>query len=334
MRVKAEAPCRIDLAGGTLDIHPLYLFLPEACTVNLAINLTTEVEIEEKWGEDTELESLDLGISWSYKSRENSLPPPGMKLAVRIVSELAPEGGLKIKTRSNSPAGAGLGASSSLCVALVSALLARRGQSKPVDELVRYCLDLEAGVLGTPAGYQDFYAAANGGLQEIRFRLGEVYARPLETSLLQFENRITLVYTGRPHHSGLNNWEVFKRFIDGDDETRSALAEIGYIAAQMAGALRSGDWNAVIALLRKEWEQRKRLWPGIATPVIDSLIQRAQELGGAGKVCGAGGGGCVILLHDASVECKNKLVEAAIEFGAAEIEWSPVSRGCRVKIEQ
>src|SRR4029079_14649353 len=36
--VEATAPTRIDLAGGTLDIWPLYLFHPGAVTVNCAID--------------------------------------------------------------------------------------------------------------------------------------------------------------------------------------------------------------------------------------------------------------------------------------------------------
>src|SRR5256885_8270274 len=37
--VVAQAPCRADLAGSTLDIWPLYLFHPGAVTVNFAVNV-------------------------------------------------------------------------------------------------------------------------------------------------------------------------------------------------------------------------------------------------------------------------------------------------------
>ncbi|MBI4278482.1 MAG: hypothetical protein HY660_08500, partial [Armatimonadetes bacterium] len=39
--IQASAPTRIDLAGGTLDIYPLYLFEGEGLTVNIAIDLMT-----------------------------------------------------------------------------------------------------------------------------------------------------------------------------------------------------------------------------------------------------------------------------------------------------
>ncbi|HUX07562.1 MAG TPA: hypothetical protein VMX35_09645 [Acidobacteriota bacterium] len=330
MRIKTKAPCRIDLAGGTLDIPPLFLLLPEACTVNLAISVTAEVEIEDTDGELIELSSVDSGISWSTKPRSGQMPPPGLELAATVVGHLAPEGGLAARTKSNSPPGAGIGASSALCVALVKALLTRKRVSLEAADFVRLCLDLEARVLGTPAGYQDFYAALNGGLQDITYEPGKITAARLDTDPDTLRNHILLAYTGKPHHSGLNNWEVFKRFIDGNRRVRSALCEIGYTAVQMAGALRSGDLDAVGHLLAREWAQRKELWPGVSTPAIDELIGRAEKLGGAGKACGAGGGGCVILWHDGRREVLNQLRRALDELGAKELDWEPDINGCRI----
>jgi D-glycero-alpha-D-manno-heptose-7-phosphate kinase len=43
-----------------------------------------------------------------------------------------------------------------------------------------------------------------------------------------------------------------------------------------------------------EWENRKRLAPGVTTPGIETLVDRARAAGAQGaKVCGAGGGGCI-----------------------------------------
>ncbi len=330
MPIRAEAPCRIDLAGGTLDIHPLYLFLPEACTVNLAIDVTATAVVSDLAGGRTELESQDRGLKAKLSPGGSDQLPKGLELAATIVQRLVPEGGVAVRTRSGSPVGAGLAASSALCVALTSALLLRRGETLVAADLVRLCLDLEAEVLGTPAGCQDHYAALNGGLQEIRFAPGAVEARQLAADLGELRRRMTLVYTGRPRHSGLNNWEVYKAFIDGDENVRSALAEIGYAAVQMAGALCSGDWAAVGSLLAREWRQRKRLSPMIATPAVDALVEEAEKLGGAGKVCGAGGGGCVVLWHDGGGEARQRIGETARRLGATEIEWSPAAQGCRV----
>ena len=39
MIIESIAPPRVDLAGGTIDIWPLYLFHPGATTVNFALSL-------------------------------------------------------------------------------------------------------------------------------------------------------------------------------------------------------------------------------------------------------------------------------------------------------
>ncbi|MBV9609015.1 MAG: hypothetical protein JO187_05610, partial [Acidobacteria bacterium] len=43
--VVAQAPCRVDLAGGTVDLWPLYLFHPGAVTVNFAVNALARCSI-------------------------------------------------------------------------------------------------------------------------------------------------------------------------------------------------------------------------------------------------------------------------------------------------
>src|SRR2546427_2139463 len=46
MIIESKAPTRVDFAGGTLDIWPLYLFHPGAVTVNAAISLYASCVIE------------------------------------------------------------------------------------------------------------------------------------------------------------------------------------------------------------------------------------------------------------------------------------------------
>ena len=67
----------------------------------------------------------------------------------------------------------------------------------------------------------------------------------------------------------------------------------------MRDAITRGDWDRTAACLATEWDNRKRLAPGVTTPAIDQLIARATAAGAkAAKVCGAGGGGCMFCLAD------------------------------------
>ena len=117
----ASAPTRIDLAGGTIDIWPLYLFHDGACTVNAAISLRAHVDIERRTDGAIELRSIDTGQQsmaphWSNLSGSNPLPLLAL-LARHYRLENA-----SLITRGESPAGAGIAGSSALTIAACGAL--------------------------------------------------------------------------------------------------------------------------------------------------------------------------------------------------------------------
>src|SRR5512142_417840 len=61
VHVTASAPTRIDLAGGTIDIWPLYLFHDQAQTLNAAISLRAHVELESRDDGRILVQSIDTG---------------------------------------------------------------------------------------------------------------------------------------------------------------------------------------------------------------------------------------------------------------------------------
>ncbi len=64
----AHAPCRVDLAGGTMDIWPLYLFHPGAVTVNFAVSVLTRCRITRLPGKQIRFVSLDTGRREEFAS--------------------------------------------------------------------------------------------------------------------------------------------------------------------------------------------------------------------------------------------------------------------------
>jgi D-glycero-alpha-D-manno-heptose-7-phosphate kinase len=117
---------------------------------------------------------------------------------------------------------------------------------------------------------------------------------PLHVDLAELQRRIVLCYTGEPRNSGTNNWEIMKKHIDGDRHVFDCFERIRDTATTMRAALEKSDWDSVGRAIAEEWDNRKRLAPGVTTPAIDDLITRATAQGAtAAKVCGAGGGGCL-----------------------------------------
>jgi D-glycero-alpha-D-manno-heptose-7-phosphate kinase len=292
----ARAPTRVDLAGGTLDLWPLHLFFPGSLTLNAAIDLHSTVRLA-AIPSGYELESLDQGRRVRADSIEALDPHGPLPLVARLVRHFAPPPGVRVQTRNLSPPGAGLGGSSSLAVALAGALAEWCGRRLDLGALITLVGNLEAQVLRAPTGTQDYYAALHGGVSLLRLGPEGVRREALPGLDGWLGERLVLCYTGAPHASGIHNWEVYRRAVDGDRATCEALQEIAACAAEMEAAVRCRDAGAAAAALAREWEARKRLAPGVSTPRIEQVIAWGIEAGAlAGKVCGAGGGGCLVLV--------------------------------------
>ena len=295
MRISASAPTRIDLAGGTIDIWPLYLFHPGAQTLHVAISLRAHAWIERRPDDRIELVSEDtdrmVNLPADQLSADDTLPLLG-----RLVHRFGGRG-VRLTTRGESPAGAGLAGSSALNIAICGALARFRGEDLDPDFLMDVAKDVEAQVIHVPTGLQDYRPAMYGGIAALELEAGRPVRVPLDVDPLELQQRLVLCYTGEPRNSGTNNWDITKRHIDGDRHVFDCFERIRDTAAAMRAALVQGDWETTARCLATEWENRKRLAPGVTTPAIDALVARAMAAGAQGaKVCGAGGGGCLFCI--------------------------------------
>jgi len=315
MRIIAEAPCRVDLAGGTLDIWPLYLFHPGAVTVNFAINRYTRCAIEALDSPDIRLRSIDLNTAENFGSLAelDQANRPRLPLAAHLLRFFRPNTGLAMHTDSEAPAGAGIAGSSALMIAVSSALNRLTGSGYNLEKLREIAQNVEAQIIRVPTGVQDYYPALYGGVSAIELGAGGVRRVAIPVDLDDFNHRVVLCYTGAPRNSGINNWEVTKAYLNGDRKVQRNFARIAAIAAAMRTAVEKADWAEAGRLLREEWSHRRKNAPGISTPAIDHLITLARRAGALGaKVCGAGGGGCVFFLVERGAqECVSRAIAKA-----------------------
>jgi D-glycero-alpha-D-manno-heptose-7-phosphate kinase len=297
--ITVQAPCRADLAGGTLDLWPLYLFHPGALTLNFALNILTTCRITPVRGKTIHLRSLDTKREESFANFDELRQAKRFRLplAAKLLLFFAPSQGLLLETNSESPAGAGISGSSALMIATTAALARFTGRNLTLEEIRVIAQNVEAQVINVPTGCQDYYPALYGGVSAIHLDADGIHRETVPVAAEEIEARFVLAYTGVPRQSGINNWEVFKAHINGDQRVFRNFEKIAEIARSMHAALRQGDWHTMEHLLREEWKLRRANAPGISTPLIDLLIKVAGKHGGrAAKVCGAGGGGCVIFL--------------------------------------
>ena len=293
MQLAASAPTRIDLAGGTIDIWPLYLFHEGASTLNAAISLRAHVRIEARTDGRIELRSIDTQrtVAAAHWSR---LDPKGDLALLAFLARHYRLENATLTTRGESPAGAGIAGSSALTIGACGALAKWTGACSDPDHLLEVAMNVECQTIKVPTGVQDYRPALFGGIAAIEPQLAGIIRTPIDVDPRELEARIVLVYTGAPRSSGTNNWEIFKRHIDGDPHVFDCFERIRDTAVAMRSALERERWDDVGRQIATEWDNRKRLAPGVTTPVIEDLIARAKAAGAtAAKVCGAGGGGCL-----------------------------------------
>ena len=298
-QIYAQAPCRADLAGSTIDLWPLYLFHPGSVTVNMAVDIQTTCKITPQKVRAIHLKSLDTGREDRFASLDALMSAKNYRhgLAAHIVRFFQPAQGFLLESHSESPAGAGISGSSAMMICTTAALARFTGRKISVEQIRVIAQNIEAQLIRVPTGCQDYYPALHGGASAIHLDVDGIHHERIAISAVQLETRFVLFYTGAPRQSGINNWEVFKQHINGDRHVIRNFSEISRIAQEMHLALRSEEWTDVARLLNEEWKLRRTNAPGITTPLIDKLIDAAKKHGArAAKVCGAGGGGCVIVL--------------------------------------
>jgi D-glycero-alpha-D-manno-heptose-7-phosphate kinase len=329
MIIESSAPTRVDLAGGTIDIPPLFLFHEGALTVNFAVDLMARCRIETRSDDRIILESVDRGVSFETSlGKINELKDePRLELLSKLVYFFKPETGFKMTTNSEAPAGAGLAGSSTLNIACIGALNRLIGNRYTPEKFIPIAAAIECRVIKVPTGYQDYYSAQFGGAAAIHFRPDGMYREALHLDTKTLEERIAVCYTGEPRNSGTNNWDITKRHIDGDLEIFDIFDGIRDTALDLRRALLENDWNAVGELLKAAFPRRKQLSPKITTPQMDILIEKALANGAiAAKVCGAGGGGCIAFFceENARAEVEKALAE---EKGAEVLNWKLSGEG-------
>jgi D-glycero-alpha-D-manno-heptose-7-phosphate kinase len=335
VRIEARAPTRIDLAGGTLDIWPLYLFHPGAVTVNCAITCYARATVETRppRGRRIELVSRDTSRRQAFRSLEalSRARRTRLPLLANLVRFFAPRGPLAVTTDCEAPAGSGLGGSSALAVALCAALDRLTGRGLGRLGWIHLSRDLEARVIAAPTGTQDHYPAAYGGASVIRLEPGGERREPLGTDLDALERRLVLCFAGKPRQSGINNWRVFVSHFEGDRRVRRNLEHIAAVARAMRAALERRDWAEAGRLMREEWWFRRGNLPTISTPMIDRIMRRALASGAlGGKVCGAGGGGCVAFFIEPDARAH---VEQAVASAGGRLLPARIDRaGVRLRI--
>lgn len=307
MIIRSKAPLRLGLAGGGSDVSP-YSDIYGGLVLNATINLYAYCTIEETDDGTIYINSIDTDTTESYGFTPK-LPIDGKAILIkgaynRIVKDFGEvPSAFRITTYNDAPAGSGLGTSSTMVVCILKAFVEWMNLPLGDYEIAHLAYEIERKTLGLAGGKQDQYAAAFGGFNYMEFLPNDVViVNPLKVKrwiVDELEASMLLYFTGRSRKSAAIISEQQTNTSEGNKEAIEAMHQIKQSAIDMKLAVLKGDIDSFATILRRAWENKKKMARNITNPHIQEAMEVALTAGAkAGKVSGAGGGGFIIFVVD------------------------------------
>lgn len=297
--IRSRAPLRLGMAGGGTDVEP-YSSQKGGAVFNATINKYAYCTITPTKDRKMTVTSVDYG---KYEAALDGGPLPldgNMDLVKAVTNHFGITEGFQMFLQSEALPGSGLGGSSTVIVAAISAMAEWMGRKMTSHEAADLAYVLEREDIGLKGGRQDQYAAVFGGFNLMRFRADGVDVNRLKIksdTVNELQYRSVLCYTGSTRESANIIDSQVKSFKKGSNE--EALDRTKAIALEMATALEKGNIPCVGELLDEGWVNKKQFSDKITNPKIDTLYNAAKEAGAiGGKVSGAGGGGFMYFICD------------------------------------
>lgn len=308
MIVRSRAPLRLGLAGGGTDVSP---FSDEhgGFVMNVTIDKFAYATLDASPSGMVEFHALDAQSSQTVHPDEVDLSPGPQQLMRGVYRRITDQllGGrkppLRIRTYSDAPPGSGLGSSSTMVVALVTAFAEYFGLALGEYEVAHLAYDIERVDLGLSGGKQDQYAAAFGGFNFMEFYANDrVIVNPLRIKdwiWAELEASLVLYFTGVSRSSAKIIDEQSRNAREGRSESLDAMFKLKVEATEMKEALLRGDLVRFASVMQSGWQAKKQMASSITNDMIDELELLAFNNGArATKVSGAGGGGFMMFICD------------------------------------
>ena len=326
--INATAPTRICDNGGWTDTW----FAEYGAIFNIAVAPTAHVQINVFPNDGTRphilLHAENYGDRYPLTLDGTYDKHPLLEAAIAMIG-VPDEVAIEATIYSTAPAGASTGTSAAVTVALLGALDALTDGRLSAHEIAYAAQAVETKMLGQQCGIQDQLAAAYGGINLIdmfSYPHASVSQLTLAPALeWELEQRLALIYLGRPHSSSAVHEMVIRGLEDAgpDNEKINPLRET---ARRSWNALAAGDFAGLGQAMSDNTALQAKLHPDLVSPDARRVIEIAKAHGALGwKVNGAGGsGGSVALLCGVDRSVKRSMLRA-IEADNALYQRLPIA---------
>lgn len=302
----SKTPLRISFVGGGTDLKSFYQH-QQGMVISSAINKYIYICVHKHFDGNSFL------LKYSKTETGNDVNKIKNDL-IREAMKMTGVTGVEIASLSDVPAsGTGLGSSSSFTVGLLNALYAYKGVQKSAEELAQQACKIEIDILGKPIGKQDQYIAAYGGLKKFTFNSDEkvdIEEIPIsEEKRKEFDSNLLLFYTGKTRDAN----KILSKQKANTKNKMESLMKIRNLVEIAKNQLLGGELDKIGELLHHNWLEKRQLAEGITDSEIDYFYQKAIDNGAiGGKLCGAGGGGFLLLY--CAKENQNKIRQALTDL--------------------
>jgi D-glycero-alpha-D-manno-heptose-7-phosphate kinase len=298
--VHARAPLRLGLAGGGSDVSP-YAEIYGGQVMNVTLDRYAYAEIKANNMGEVAFHSTDFGLSESDSVgsvfSSNSKLPLHNAVYKRVMNDFNDSvfESVELTTFSDSPVGSGLGASSTLVVAMIKAFDCYLGIGLTAQEIAELAFKIEREDCALAGGRQDQFSAAFGGFNFMKFSEKGTEVEGISVSdevVSELESSLVLFYTGVSRSSADVIAQQAMNLQSDRSVALQAMHKVKQEAKTMRDLLIAGDFEGIVESMKEGWEQKKMTSAAVSNTHIDGIYSAAIGSGAlAGKVSGAGGGG-------------------------------------------
>jgi D-glycero-alpha-D-manno-heptose-7-phosphate kinase len=297
--IDSVAPLRISFVGGGTDF-PHWFDEHGGAVLSATIDHCVRIRVVPRDDRQVSVRSHDLGHLVEYHLDEGPDYDGVMDLPKAAIARIGVDTGVDVEIHSDAPPGSGLGGSSALVTAVVVALAMLADRDLTAAQVADLAYRIEREDLGISGGWQDQYAAAFGGFNLLEFSRSGVRVRPIRVgadAIAELNRNLLLCYTGAVRRNvGLIERQI-EMHREGREDTILGMKRLQEMAFAMRHAIEAGDVATIGPLLTDAFQAKKQMNPFITddTP-IDRMLRGAVEAGATGgKICGAGGGGYLLI---------------------------------------
>jgi D-glycero-alpha-D-manno-heptose-7-phosphate kinase len=308
MLIRSKAPLRLGLAGGGTDISNYY-DVYGGYVLNATIDMYVYCTLEPLESGKIIFNATDINVIEEHDASQELPISNTLKLHTGIYNCIVRNFikgkalSFKMTTYSDAPTGSGLGASSTMVVAIIKAYTEWLNLPLGEYDIASLAYQIERKEIKLAGGKQDQYAATFGGFNFMEFDKNEkVIVNPLRLKRWirnELEASLILFYTGVSRESA----NIIKHQIENTEQhnTKSLenMHELKKQAVVMKEALLKGDFMSFSECLSRGWLAKRNTASLISNSFLDELYQFVLNSGAlSAKISGAGGGGFMMIYCD------------------------------------